>query len=573
MFHKYLFTFFLCMLVFEASTQCNNSAQWPSAPVSGSALNDTITIATNNYAGDYASLVNLKGSENYYFSSSTATDYITIRTSDQSTVLSHGLSPLYLALPIDIDAVNIHINSNASCATENIFRETNFACITCPTGPPKIGINTTSPEATLDVNGEIRISESILPPKAGAIRYNSTLEDFEGFNGSNWVSLTKTNGSWGRVKSEEIYPNNEIFPPNGTEEEQMGWSIDMEGDYAAIGTSQRDNNTDDLKGSVYILKRESGQWNIEQILTAPDGFDLDGFGYSVDIDDDLLFIGAAIGYTSTPVQGAVYIFKRNTDVWQFEQKLQAFDAQPFDNFGFNVTAQGNTLVVSSPYVEVNSINSAGAIYIFEKQADTFAFQNKFFSVEPTLQTFFGNEIVINNENIIIGHYDKASLEIITKTNGAWVFNTTVVPPAGTVGIFYGNSIVIQDDLMIVGAPTQEVIGAIDLYDYDANSGTASFASRFFEPDGLNNSGFGYSLDVAGNYVIVGYLASEKARLLRFSDNDELINESLILPDNNSSSQFGYSVKMDDKTILIGAPEEIVNGQENHGKVYQINRNH
>ena len=56
----------------------------------------------------------------------------------------------------------------------------------------QVGINTTSPSQTLDVNGQIQISgDSNLPIEEGVIRYNSANLDFEGFNGGQWNSLTQ----------------------------------------------------------------------------------------------------------------------------------------------------------------------------------------------------------------------------------------------------------------------------------------------------------------------------------------------------------------------------------------------
>ncbi|MEP6793097.1 MAG: proprotein convertase P-domain-containing protein [Saprospiraceae bacterium] len=54
----------------------------------------------------------------------------------------------------------------------------------------KVGINTVNPQATLDVNGKIKIANDPAPQAAGMIRYSTLLNDFEGFNGSVWKSMT-----------------------------------------------------------------------------------------------------------------------------------------------------------------------------------------------------------------------------------------------------------------------------------------------------------------------------------------------------------------------------------------------
>lgn len=56
--------------------------------------------------------------------------------------------------------------------------------------PIRKGINTTDPQATLDVNGGIKIGNDTAPctaQKAGTIRFTETV--FEGCDGKAWVSL------------------------------------------------------------------------------------------------------------------------------------------------------------------------------------------------------------------------------------------------------------------------------------------------------------------------------------------------------------------------------------------------
>jgi hypothetical protein len=51
-----------------------------------------------------------------------------------------------------------------------------------------IGIGTAAPGQRLDVAGKVKISNDATTPAAGAIRWSGT--DFEGYDGTKWVSLT-----------------------------------------------------------------------------------------------------------------------------------------------------------------------------------------------------------------------------------------------------------------------------------------------------------------------------------------------------------------------------------------------
>jgi len=57
------------------------------------------------------------------------------------------------------------------------------------TGAGTVGIGVTSPAQALDVNGAIHLG-STSTPTTGTVRWNSTLNDFEGYDGVRWISLT-----------------------------------------------------------------------------------------------------------------------------------------------------------------------------------------------------------------------------------------------------------------------------------------------------------------------------------------------------------------------------------------------
>jgi len=54
----------------------------------------------------------------------------------------------------------------------------------------QVGVNTDTPEQTLHVNGKLKVADDSVTPTAGTIRFNSSTQDFEGYDGTSWVSLT-----------------------------------------------------------------------------------------------------------------------------------------------------------------------------------------------------------------------------------------------------------------------------------------------------------------------------------------------------------------------------------------------
>ena len=64
----------------------------------------------------------------------------------------------------------------------------------CVLAQAQVGINETNPNQKLDVNGKIEVGNDNNPATKGAIRYDSTNNDFEGYDGSNWNSFTMNRG-------------------------------------------------------------------------------------------------------------------------------------------------------------------------------------------------------------------------------------------------------------------------------------------------------------------------------------------------------------------------------------------
>ena len=79
-----------------------------------------------------------------------------------------------------------------------------FAFVNIHFAQQKVGINETNPKVSLDVAGRIQISEETATPLPGQIRWNSTTGDFEGYDGSKWVSFTAVSIIQGSVSTSLI---------------------------------------------------------------------------------------------------------------------------------------------------------------------------------------------------------------------------------------------------------------------------------------------------------------------------------------------------------------------------------
>jgi hypothetical protein len=122
--YSYLFIILMAILnIFclnNCVAQCNNSAQYPSSTVPIACGSNTISF--DIYAGEYSVTKGYIQQSFCTFTSSIATDYITIRKASNNDVIAFGVGSVSLTYFAAYDSLEMHINTNASCGNANIIR-------------------------------------------------------------------------------------------------------------------------------------------------------------------------------------------------------------------------------------------------------------------------------------------------------------------------------------------------------------------------------------------------------------------------------------------------------------------
>ncbi|MGD1717365.1 FG-GAP repeat protein, partial [Dapis sp. BLCC M172] len=106
---------------------------------------------------------------------------------------------------------------------------------------------------------------------------------------------------------------------------------------------------------------ETTTGSLLQKITAPDGSQEDNFGFSVALSDHLALIGAFRDDENGEDIGSAYLFETTTG--SLLQKITAPDGSPFDSFGFSVALRDNLALIGAPADDENGSNS-GSAYLF-----------------------------------------------------------------------------------------------------------------------------------------------------------------------------------------------------------------
>jgi hypothetical protein len=373
-----------------------------------------------------------------------------------------------------------------------------------------VGVGTNTPTQKLHVNGKVKVGDDAAAPSAGTIRWNATKSDFEGFNGTEWLSLTATNRT------------STIGSPN-----EIGQLVDY----------------------------NSGPPPTVQTNAA--------FGSSVDISGDWAVIGAP----SEGQGGAAYVFRRTGAAWNYFMELTSADIGNKDRFGDAVGIDGNYIIVGAPYDSLNTVEYNGSAYIFFYNGTTWIQQAKIINPNTTdVRDYFGNSVDISGDMAIIGVYQHDDLSNADegraygfKRNGtSWSQNGVFSAPGGMAGAYFGFSVSVYGSYIAISAPFFDLptgLGAIFVF---FNNGTSwTFQQRLTASDPGNDQ-FGYSISLYNNTIAVGArsafeeYANQGSAYVFFRTGTSWSQQAkLVIP---KSNLFGNSVSISGDFLLIGAPD-------------------
>jgi hypothetical protein len=135
----------------------------------------SVTTTTLGYGGEYDTLL-ASANTKYVFSSSNATDYITISDDSNSTIIAAGLTPLTWVSSGAAQQINFWTYSDANCGESTVSRTRSFKCspVTLPVWTPAAGLFTNAAGTTAYVAGTPSASVYAKPTSTQAYTATAT---------------------------------------------------------------------------------------------------------------------------------------------------------------------------------------------------------------------------------------------------------------------------------------------------------------------------------------------------------------------------------------------------------------
>lgn len=323
-------------------------------------------------------------------------------------------------------------------------------------------------------------------------------------NGGKALIYSGSGTSWSLEAS--IVPNTTNF--NGS----FGWSVDISGE-RAIGGALLDASLGFVLGAAYIFERIDGVWTQRAQLF---GDTLHGAA-SVAIDGDRAVVGDP--YPPAPTftgPGVAFVYRRNpgNGTWEVEAMLSASDAVDFIEFGADVDIEGDVIVVGAQKGVVNNTTIGGAVYVFRRQGANWIEEQKLTALDPAYHDRFGSAVSLSGNVILVGAKEddpsgdaSGSAYVFNRNPGTGVWSQTqkLIPEDGTAGDNFGHDVAVDGPRLMIGAwlanGDTSTTGAA--YFYRDGSDGWQFDDKLFRSNGSYGDGYGFSVDVSGECAIIG----------------------------------------------------------------------
>ena len=230
---------------------------------------------------------------------------------------------------------------------------------------------------------------------------------------------------------------------DGAASDGFGISVSIDGDTVVVG-AHADDDKGSQSGSAYVFTRDAASdlasgWTHVAKLTADDGAAYDEFGYSVSIDGDTVVIGANKDRDKGINSGSAYVFTRATasdlaSGWTQVAKLTADDGAADDYFGSSVSIDGDTVVIGAK-CDDDKGDKSGSAYVFTRAtasdlASGWTQVAKLTDVDGAASDIFGYSVSIGGGTVVIGAYEDDDKG--SNSGSAHVFQLALPSPCAQV---------------------------------------------------------------------------------------------------------------------------------------------
>jgi hypothetical protein len=247
----------------------------------------------------------------------------------------------------------------------------------------------------------------------------------------------------------------------------------------------------------------------------------------------------------------------------------AFRANAGDLFGYSVSMWDNNALIAAPYTDTNK-KDGGQAYLFDSRQEL---RHKLIGEDNSEGNTFANVVSMRDGSIVIGaiNADRQGKE----SGEAYIFNTkgkqlhSLIPDNGAAGDLFGSAVAVRGRYAIIGAPYSDRLGKDSGIAYLFDTVEGKQIRELIAEGGATGDLFGSAVALNDSYALVGAPSrddrakdSGAAYLFDLRSGKQL--QKLTADDTGLSDSFGYSVSLNDRVALVGAPYSDRRGKDAGG---------
>ncbi len=389
-----------------------------------------------------------------------------------------------------------------------------------------------------------------------------------------------------------------ITPSDGAQSDNFGHSVAVDGDRLLVGAWDDDDNGY-RSGGAYLFEADGASGWTETKFIAGDGAVSDRFGWSVDIGGDRVLISAPWDDDDGNDSGSAYLYTVGCLPASLPlvsgvtapgglSKLTANDGAAGDALGWSVAVDGERILMGAPQDDERG-NNRGSAYLLEPDCGGGWTQTKLLANDGVADDRFGSAVAINGDRIVIGApgdgdngFASGSAYLFERdAAGAWVQTEKFLASDGANTDNFGSSVDLDGHRIIVGAqwanlPNARYSGSA--YLFQQNAAGLWVETKFTASDAAERDGFGRSVAVDGERILIGAFGDQDAGRGTGSaymfESDPLgtwKETKLMASDAGPGAFFGWGVDLSGDRAVIGAPGAVIRGDAT-GTAYLFERN-
>jgi hypothetical protein len=321
---------------------------------------------------------------------------------------------------------------------------------------------------------------------------------------------------------EHLFEQVKLTASDGQAGDVFGNSVAMHEDFLVVGAPGCDNPQADT-GAVYVYGREGlVDFQEKGLLLAFDRAPGDRFGDAVAVSHDSLVVGAPGSDVLGQASGAAYVFVESGGVWSLQAKLTPADGAAGDHFGNSVDIEGDLIIVGAPGHDVQGVRSnAGAAYVFERAGTTWTELIQLAPLDGDAEDGFGVSVAIGgaashaespDHAVIVGASQDSDLVfqggaayVFVETAGVWTEEVKLTDANAASADHFGAAVDLLGAMAVVGSPGDDELASDSgsMFVFEESAGVWSQVLHYFGASASPGRQLGSCVAISHAAVIAG----------------------------------------------------------------------